>query len=194
MSLDPQNWLQKERNSAEEHVEEVNQLLEEIEQIAEDAPNIGYKIETGKTTPYQEGKKWETETSMTRGFAPLETDGQLTPPEQHALGSQRLNKKHDIDGTSVANVTLDGIGEHSSILAEYQINLDFDKNRGLQYELQRENINARDPDNQIDVQEDLNYLETQMQTIINRYNDLGFQQESSNGWNYGDTILKLLDE
>jgi len=192
MSVDDQTLF--ERKSVEEHVEEVTRLLEDIEQIPEDAPNIGYNIEISKTRPYQEGNKWKTQTSMTRGFAPLETDGELTLPEQHALGSQRLNEKHGIDATQVANITMDGIGELSSIIAEYEVNIDFEKNKGLQYELKRENINARDPDNQIDVQEDLNYLETQMQTIINRYNDPEFQQESPTGWNYGDTILKSLEE
>ena len=130
---------------------------------------------------------------MTRGFAPLATDTELTPPEQHALGSQRLKEEYDIDATTVANIKLDGIGELSSIIAEYRIDLDFEKDEGLQYRLEREKINARDPENQVDVQQDLKYLETQMQTMINRYNNPGLPQTST-AWTYGEERLKALED
>jgi len=193
MSVDSQTQFQN-KNSAEEHVQEVNNLLGDIEQVVNETPNTSYQIEIERSTPYQDENDWETETSMTRGFTPLEDDEKLTDPEQHALGSQKLKEEYGMDATSIAEITMDGIGELSSVRAQYSIELNFDEEKGLNYELERNNVNASSIEDQPVVQQDLKYIETQMENVINEYNEPELQQQAAPNWTYGQQRVQALDD
>lgn len=194
MSIDSQTRLQNEKNSPEEHVQEVNSLLGDIEAIADKSPNTSYDIEAERTTAYQDENDWEKQTGMIRGYAPLEDDEGLTDPEQHAKGSQILKEQHGIDKTSVANINIDGIGELSSVTAEYSIDLDFEEGKGLNYEVERKDVNANNIEDQPGVQQDLEYLETQMDTILEEYNEPETQQHTASDWVYGEQRVQALGD
>ena len=191
MSIDSETHL--EENSPEAHVEEVDSLLGDIGDIEGEVPDTPYGVEAERSTAYQQGNDWETQTAMTRGNTSITTDDTLSKPEQHALGARKMKEEYGLDVASVADVKIDGVGEIHSVTAEYSIELNFTEQEGLQYELERTDVNARNLEGQTDVQQDLEHLETQLQNVIQQYNTQP-QQPTNTAWEYGQQKVQALDD
>lgn len=191
MTSTPEKHNYEEGLKPEEHVAEVNEMLEDVETRVENIDNTPFRVEYERTSPYREENKWEDETGMTRGGTSIHLEDKLTKPELHALGAQRLAEEYDIDASSVADLKLDGIGEKAAITSEYTINLKLEKSGGIKYELERKNVNAKDIDEQPVTENDLEYLETQIEGVLQEYSDIN---EASAGWNYGQEKVKALDD
>lgn len=192
MSSLTENPAYGEELTPEEHVAEVNELLGEVERRVNKTENSPFTMDYEKTSPYKEENDWEDETAMTRGSTSIHEEDQFSKPELHAKGAQKIKDEYGIKASSIAEIQLDGIGERSAITSEYSIELNFEEGKGLQYELERKNVNARDIDEQPSAAQDLEYLENQIEGVIHEFN--GTAQEVQPEWNYGHERAEALDD
>ena len=186
MSVESQTQiLEQNKKTPEEHVKEVNDLLtettEEVNSLETDQ-----QADYETTEMYRSTENWESQLGLTLGAVPPEMEDQLSKPERFALGAKILKQKYNMDVTKVGEIKVDGIGDKSTIQANYDINIDYANDQGIQYNIERQNVNARNLDKQDQAQSELRETENIFETVTDEYN----QQETS--WTYGQNRAQIV--
>ena len=194
MSFDSptQTNLEQKRKSTEKHLEEVDEMLTEIDRRISKPECTNFRQNIERADHYSQDKNyWEDQTSITRGNTSIKDDKELSNPEKHAKGANKLKQEHNLDVTTIAQIKIDGIGKYSAIQAKYEISIDFDE--GINYRLEKSDDTAKDKNSDI-ANQDLTYLKNQLESVIEEYNQKEEDTLISPNWTYGQSTAQSLDD
>lgn len=107
-----QTKLEQKEKTTEQHLEEVDEMLTEIDQRVSKPEGTTFRQNVEKAEHYSNDEEyWQEQTAMTRGMTSIKNDEKLSDPEQHAKGATKLKQKHDIDATTIAKIQINGLGK-----------------------------------------------------------------------------------